>query len=100
MVEVDMHELSYLVYYSAGKTDTCSQLKVFFSFSKRKGLLQYIVENEVSVLATLAFYENVLIGQETTVRIKGVEFRKNVRAFPAGTNKTVRNNEVQAVSNR
>ena len=33
VVEVDVHEASYLVYYSAGKTDMCSQLKVFFSWS-------------------------------------------------------------------
>ena len=32
-----------------------------FSCSKRKGLLQYTVDNEVSALATLAFYENLLI---------------------------------------
>ena len=44
VVEVDVHEASYLVYYSAGKTDMCSQLKVFLAH----GLLQHIVENEVS----------------------------------------------------
>ena len=37
------------------------------SRSKRKGLLQYTVDNEVYALARLAFYENLLIGQEISV---------------------------------
>ena len=36
--------------------------------SKRKGLLQDTVDNEVSALARFAFYENLLIGQEISVR--------------------------------
>ena len=38
-----------------------------FSRSNRKGLLQYTVDNEVYALARLAFYENLLIGQEISV---------------------------------
>ena len=37
--------------------------------------------NEVSTLVRLTFYENPLIGQETSVRVKWVEYRENVRAF-------------------
>ena len=36
--------------------------------SKRKGLLHDTVDNEVSALARFAFYENLLIGQEISVR--------------------------------
>ena len=38
--------------------------------SRRKGLLQHAVDNEVSALVRLTFYENrsVLIEQETSVR--------------------------------
>ena len=39
------------------------------------------MNNEVSTLVRLTFYENPLIGQETSVRIKWVEYRENVRAF-------------------
>ena len=77
VVEVDVHEASYLVYYSAGKTDMCSQLKVFFSWSITAHSWKWSV-----VLARLAFYEKMLIGQETSVRVKGVEFRKKSKGFP------------------
>ena len=48
------------------------------------------VDNEVSTSTRLTFFENLLIGQErecrlsvlTAVRIKRVQFRENVRAFP------------------
>ena len=53
-----------------------------FLSSRRKGLLQHTVDNEVSAIARLTFSENLLIGQEISVRIKQVEFRENVRAFP------------------
>ena len=49
-------------------TSTCCQLKVFFLPSDRKGLLRHIVDNKVSTLARLTFYENLLIGPETSVR--------------------------------
>ena len=48
-------------------TSTCCYLKVFSLRSKRKGLLQHTVDNEVSPLASLTFYEDLLIGQETSV---------------------------------
>ena len=35
--------------------------------SKRKGLLQQVAHNKVYALARLTFYENLLIGQETSV---------------------------------
>ena len=47
-------------------TSTCCQLKDFLPY-RRKGLLQHTVDNEVSVLARLTFYENLLIGQEKSV---------------------------------
>ena len=39
-----------------------------FYFQKKKGLLQHAVDNEVSESVRLAFYESLLIGQETSVR--------------------------------
>lgn len=48
-------------------TSTCIQLKVSLP-SERKGLLlKYSADNEVSALVRLAFYENLLIGQEISV---------------------------------
>ena len=54
--------------------------------SKGKGLLQHTV----SALARLTFYENLSIGQGTSIRyprqrvsvLSGLNFEKNVRAFP------------------
>ena len=43
------------------------QLKIFLP-SRRKSLLQHTVDNEVSALARLSFYENLFIGQGTSVR--------------------------------
>ena len=40
----------------------------FFLPSERKGLLYNALDNEMSALARLAFYENLLIGQEISVR--------------------------------
>ena len=48
----------------------------FFLPSKRKDLLQHIVDNEVSALARLTFYENLLTGQEISVRINGLNLGK------------------------
>ena len=71
-------------------TSTCCQLKVlFFTFVKERPITVH-VDNEVSASTRLTFYENLLIGQErecrlsvlTGVRIKRVQFRENVRAFP------------------
>ena len=47
---------------------TSSQLKGFFLLSERKGLLQHTDVVEVSALARLTFYENLLIGKEKSVR--------------------------------
>ena len=50
----------------------------------RKGKFQLTVDNEVSTLARLAYYENQLTGQEinrSVVCIKRVGLRENVRAF-------------------
>ena len=61
----------------------------------------------MSALARLTLYENLLIGQETSVRcphqrvsvLSRVESRENVRAFfPPGTKQTVCNNEVSVLS--
>ena len=74
--------------------------------SKRINPLQLINGNEVSALARLIFYENLLIGQEKSVCcpplwlffFKWVECKENVRAFfPQGQRKTVRNNEVSVL---
>ena len=71
-------------------TSICCQLKAFLP-SKRKGKFQHSVDDEVSALARLAYYENQLIGQEislSVVCIKRVDFTENVRAFfPQGQSK-------------
>ena len=38
-----------------------------FLLLERKSLLQQVAQNEVSALVRLTFYENLLIGQETSV---------------------------------
>ena len=55
------------MYCSAGNIDMLST-EGFFLPSDRKGLLRHIVDNKVSTLARLTFYENLLIGPETSVR--------------------------------
>ena len=40
------------------------------------------------------------MGKKQVSVLRELNLEKKVRAFPAGTNKTVRNNEVQVVSNR
>ena len=70
-------------------TLTYYHLKVFFLPSIRKVLLLHTVDNEVSALVSLTFYENLLISQKPSVHcphqrgvhIKQVGFRENVRAF-------------------
>ena len=57
------------VYYIPLGTSTCCQLKVFLP-SKRKGLLQHTVDNELSALARFAFYENLLIGRKQVSVVK------------------------------
>jgi len=72
-----------------------------FSLLERKSLLQQVAYNEVSALVRLTFYENLLIGQETSVcfphewvsLLRRLNLEKIYRPFP-GTNKTVHNNEV------
>ena len=83
------------MYCSVENIDTLS-IEGFLP-SESKSLLQQEAHNELSSLTRLTFYENLLIGQETSVRIKSVEFRENVWAFP-GTNNTVRNKEVSVLS--
>ena len=47
---------------------TSTRCKLIFSPSRMKSLSQHTVENEVSELARLTFYENSLIEQEKRVR--------------------------------
>ena len=56
------------MYTSAGGIDLMSPER-FFLPTKRKGLLQHTVDNEVSALAGLTFCpENLFTGRETSVR--------------------------------
>ena len=64
--EIDFYNSFSPVYYIALGTSTCFQLKVFLP-SKRKGFLQQTVDDELSALARVAFYENLLIWRETSV---------------------------------
>ena len=56
------------MYGSAGNIDMMSTEGFSFSPSKRRDILQHTVDNEVSALARLTIYENLLIGQKTSVR--------------------------------
>ena len=40
----------------------------FFYLPKRKGLFQHLFDNKASALARLTLQENLLIGQETSIR--------------------------------
>ena len=68
--EIDIYISSYLVYCTAGNIDMLSttSTEVFFFIQKKE---QYItaptVDNEVSAVVRLTFYENLLIGQEKSV---------------------------------
>ena len=71
-------------------TSTYCQLKVlFFKFVKERPITVHF-DNEVSSSAGLTVYEKLLIGQErecrlsvlTGVRIKRIQVRENVKAFP------------------
>ena len=56
------------MYTSAGGIDLMSPER-FLLPTKRKGLLQHTVDNEVSALAGLTFCpENLFTGRETSVR--------------------------------
>ena len=79
------------MYYIALGASTCCQLTVFFLPSKRKGLLEHTVDNELSALARFSFYENLLIGRKQVsvvhiniigVHIKRFDLKEKVRAFP------------------
>ena len=68
-------------------------------------MLQHTVDNEVSALAKLTFYENLLIGQETSAccqarsrvsTLSGFNLENLYGLFP-GKNKTVRKNEVSVL---
>ena len=68
MPRIDAYKSSYPRCMVALGTSTCCQMKDFLP-SKRKGLLQHIVDKEESALARLAFYENnSLTGKEISVR--------------------------------
>ena len=67
--EIDFYNSFSPVYYIALGTSTCCQLKVFLP-SKRKGLLQHTVDNELPALARFAFYENLLIGRKQVSVVK------------------------------
>ena len=78
-----MYNSPSLVYFRAGNIDILST----------EGFVRPITvhfDNEVSSSAGLTVYENLLIGQErecrlsvlTGVRIKRIQFRENVKAFP------------------
>ena len=84
-----MYNSPSLVYCSAGNIDILST----------EGFVRPITvhfDNEVSSSAGLTVYENLLIGQErecrlsvlTGVRIKRIQFRENVKAFPRDKGKS------------
>ena len=66
--KIDVYKSSYPVYCRAGNIDMLST-EAFFTLKKERSIyMQHTVDNEVSALARLAFYENSLIGQELSVR--------------------------------
>ena len=68
MPKIDVYKSSYPVCCSAGNIDMLSTEGVFTLKKERSIYMQQTVDNEVSALARLAFYENSLIGQELSVR--------------------------------
>ena len=78
------------MYCSAGNIDILSTEGFVFYICEGKPCYSTGFDNEVSASTRLTFHENLLIGQErecrlsvlTGVRIKRIQFRENVRAFP------------------
>ena len=62
-----VYKSSHPVHFSAGNIDMLSA-EGFFYLQKRKGQLQNIFDKKVSALARLTFYENLMIGQATSIR--------------------------------
>ena len=86
-----MYNSPSLVYCRAGNIDILST----------EGFVRPITvhfDNEVSSSGGLTVYENLLIGQErecrlsvlTGVRIKPIQFRENVKAFPRDKGKRLK----------
>ena len=66
MPKIDVYKSSYPVYCRAGNID---MLSTVLTLKKERSIyMQHTIDNEVSALARLAFYENSLIGQELSVR--------------------------------
>ena len=66
MPKIDVYKSSYQVYCRAGNID---MLSTVLTLKKERSIyMQHTIDNEVSALARLAFYENSLIGQELSVR--------------------------------
>ena len=51
---------------------TCCHLTLFFFTFKKEILLQHTADNEVSALARLNFFDKLLIGRETRVRLSAL----------------------------
>ena len=75
-IVVDVYNSSYPVYsdLSVGNIDLLSTEEVFFIF-KRRGLFQQTINNVVSSLARLTFYDNLLGKKQVyVVRINGCPY--------------------------
>ena len=60
LFEIDIYDSSYSLYVSFLKYRHVVNWSFFYLW--KEGLLQHTVDNEVSALARLIFYENLLIG--------------------------------------
>ena len=66
--KIHVHKINHLIRHTVTLgTSTCSQLKVSLPSKRKRLLLKYSVDDEVSALARSAFYKNLLIEREISV---------------------------------
>ena len=89
------------VYCSSRNIDMLSN-EDFFTFMKERVFLQHTIDNEVSTLARLTFYDNLFIVQEECpLSALSLFSRLNLEkmyGLSPETKKTDRNNEVYVIS--
>ena len=99
-----MYKSSNLVFCSTGNIDTLSTGGLFYLQKGKVAPLEHTVDNKVTALARLTFYENLLVGQKkcslsvlTNVR-PGFILRKCKGFLSPGAKQIVRNNDVFVLS--
>ena len=62
--EIDVYKSSNLVFCSTGNIDTLSTGGLFYLQKGKVASLEHTVDNKVTALARLTFYENLLVGRK------------------------------------